>query len=295
MIGLGAKYLTAAGFGRYRITAASLGSLDLLGTWHWLNGVTKQAIMAAFGVDGAAVIAATNEYLNGIAAQGQAGLDKATALAGFINEDPMMVCSLGLEPQGVTMPVRWLVGDGLAIIDADFYPNQSTHVKCKADFHYGTDNPTVFGCRTNYINQNVNAYYIADTGSADIFNLGFGNQIVAATGTAQDPAFKGVHIFEVENKVFKLDGVAKATSTAPSFTATRTFCVPGYNDGYADRGYMPAALPIAFCEVEGIAHMIPCKHNGENGMYDIERMRWFGNANTSGSFTIPDISYTPTP
>ena len=32
MIGLGSQYLTAAGFGKYRITAASLGNLDLLGT-----------------------------------------------------------------------------------------------------------------------------------------------------------------------------------------------------------------------------------------------------------------------
>jgi len=82
MICLGAKYLTAAGFGRYRITAASLGSLDLLGTLGWLMPATKQAIMDAFGVDGPAVIAATNEYLNGIAASDKA---KATALAANFN------------------------------------------------------------------------------------------------------------------------------------------------------------------------------------------------------------------
>jgi len=96
MIGKGAQYLTAAGFGRYRITAASLGSLDLLGTFQWLTAATKQAIMDAFGVDGTAVIRATNDYLNGIAASDMA---KATALAGFINEDPMMVCSLVETPK----------------------------------------------------------------------------------------------------------------------------------------------------------------------------------------------------
>ena len=88
MIGLGAKYLKAAGFGRYRITAASLGNLDLLGTWRWLTQATQQAILGAFGVtDGMAVINATNDYLNGIAAS---DMDKATALAGFINEWPYM-------------------------------------------------------------------------------------------------------------------------------------------------------------------------------------------------------------
>ena len=85
MIGLGAKYLTAAGFGRYRITAASLGSNLMF--WDWLLYATKQTIMDAFGVDGTAVIAATNEYLNGIA-QTQ-GRQAAQAMADYINAYPL--------------------------------------------------------------------------------------------------------------------------------------------------------------------------------------------------------------
>ena len=114
MIGLGSQYLTAAGFGRYKITAASLGNLDLLG---WLSHAAKQAILGAFGDDGWAVIKATNAYLNGIAASDR---DKATALAGFINEDPMMVCSLGLEPELTTlpsMPIRLMDNNGTAYIN----------------------------------------------------------------------------------------------------------------------------------------------------------------------------------
>lgn len=72
----------------------------------WLTVAAQKAIRGAFGQrDGTAVINATNAYLDGIAASDR---DKATALAGFINEDPMMVCSLGLEVQGVTMPIRKL-------------------------------------------------------------------------------------------------------------------------------------------------------------------------------------------
>ena len=107
MIGKGAQYLTAAGFGRYRITAASLGRSWILDLG-WLKWQTRQAIMDAFGVDGPAVIAATNEYLNGIAASDKA---KATALASYINEDPMMVCSLPMSeylPSGFVMPVRYI-------------------------------------------------------------------------------------------------------------------------------------------------------------------------------------------
>lgn len=143
MIGLGAKYLQAAGYGRYRITAASLGSLDLLGTL-WLKDATRQAIRAAFGADGTAVIAATNNYLNALAAQGQAGRDKATALDGFINEDPMMVCSLGLEPQGVTMPVRWLVADGYSYIKTGVYPNMNTGFEGDAIFLDVSNNYTAY-------------------------------------------------------------------------------------------------------------------------------------------------------
>ena len=119
MISKGTQYLSAAGFGNIRVTAASMGSLDILGTWRWLNGATQRAIRGAFGArDGAAVINATNAYLNALAAQGAAGKSKATALADLINEDPMMVCSLGLEVQLSIggMPIRWLYNGGSAYL-----------------------------------------------------------------------------------------------------------------------------------------------------------------------------------
>ena len=122
MIGLGSQYLTAAGFGRYRITAASLGNL-FYRLSSWLMNATMQAILGAFGDDGMAAINATNEYLNGIAASDR---DKATALAGFINEDPMMVCSLGLEVQGVTMPIRCVVGGSGKYFNLGIVPNSNT-------------------------------------------------------------------------------------------------------------------------------------------------------------------------
>lgn len=71
----------------------------------WLTVAAAQAILGAFGQrDGWAVIRATNAYLTQLAASGQAGKDKATALAALINEDPMMVCSLGLEVQLTVLP-----------------------------------------------------------------------------------------------------------------------------------------------------------------------------------------------
>ena len=82
MISKGTQYLSAAGFGNIRVTAASMGSLDILGTFGWLKPATMQAIIGAFGADGAAVIAATNAYLNALAATDRT---KATALADVLN------------------------------------------------------------------------------------------------------------------------------------------------------------------------------------------------------------------
>ena len=128
MIGKGAQYLTAAGFGRYRITAASLGSLDLLGTFQWLTVATKQAIMDAFGVDGPAVIAATNEYLNGIAASDKA---KATALAGFINTYPYYAGVTG----GIYQQVLYINTTGSQYINSEFriHNNYKITTDCRLD------------------------------------------------------------------------------------------------------------------------------------------------------------------
>lgn len=97
------------GGGAVRLTNIIRGAQVVFGGLYpdvknWLEKATKAAILAAFGQDdGYAVIGATNAYLNTLTATDPT---KASALAGFINEDPMMVCSLGLQPQGVTMPIR---------------------------------------------------------------------------------------------------------------------------------------------------------------------------------------------
>lgn len=83
----------------------------------WLYQPTKAAIVGAFGVsDGTAVIKATSQYLNQLAASDR---DKATALAGFINaycptypEMIEQVCWLGFK--------HGIKGDGRALIDTNF-------------------------------------------------------------------------------------------------------------------------------------------------------------------------------
>ena len=86
MISKGTQYLSAAGFGNIRVTAASMGSALVF--WDWLLYATKQAILGAFGAtDGAAVINATNAYLNQLAAT--QGKQAAQAMADYINAYPL--------------------------------------------------------------------------------------------------------------------------------------------------------------------------------------------------------------
>ena len=103
MIGFNGTYLKHASLGNTRVTAAAIGGQWVMGGW--LKGATQQAIIAAFGAEeGIAVILRTNDYLNAIAAN---DTTRAQQLAIFINEDPMLVCSL-VE----TSKTRWLVAGG---------------------------------------------------------------------------------------------------------------------------------------------------------------------------------------
>lgn len=80
------------GGGAVRLTNIIRGAQVVFGglkpSFAWLTKATKAAILGAFGqTDGKAVIKATNAYLNALASTDQ---NKASALAGFINEDPML-------------------------------------------------------------------------------------------------------------------------------------------------------------------------------------------------------------
>jgi len=207
MIGLGAKYLTAAGFGRYRITAASLGNLDLLGTWRWLSQATLQAILGAFGqTDGKAVINATNAYLTQLAASDR---DKATALAALINEDPMMVCSLGLSVEGVTMPIRWLVGDGNTHIVSGVKSLPTTTAKCKVLYNSSNSiRMDLFGARSD--GENQYAFYVSyneDWGSVRM-------RYINGSNTQGNIVLNnGMHEIELRPNQFICDGTTYSAGT----------------------------------------------------------------------------------
>lgn len=89
MITHNGTYLPFATHHGMPIVAATMGGKMVIRTW--LLSATQQAIVAAFGAEGTEVIAKTNDYLNRIATTDP---QRALQISGFINEDPMLVCSL---------------------------------------------------------------------------------------------------------------------------------------------------------------------------------------------------------
>ena len=293
MIGLGAKYLTAAGFGRYRITAASLGSNRIMPVW--LFGATKQAIMAAFGVDGTAVIAATNEYLNGIAASDKA---KATALAGFINEDPMMVCSLGLSVEGVSLPIYGVKGDGTAYMNLNVVLNQDDVVSVFTKPTVGNTAEFIFGSRESIGSRMY--YYIYCNGNNKNISYCYNNN--AIYGITSDVDI--IREMKMEDGKCYSNGTLVATLTKSAFTTPSVaYLFSAYANGSVHS--MRYKGVIGHCIIEGKRFLVPwtlkearpaakcypqrASAVGTIGMMDIENDIFYINEG-SGSFTKATVN-----
>lgn len=238
----------------------------------WLEGATNAAILAAFGqTDGKAVINATNRYLTALAATDPT---KAQALAGFINEDPMMVCSLELEVEGVTMPVRWLVGNGnFFSLPRAFAATDTIHYVCKGQLSTGarTGGSGTPGLIIQHIIGSIGIRYyngswntIRGTLSAD-----------TVCDCTWNMATKKVTI--------------AGDSTERNFNYTIISSIPNM----ASTDNVPVS--IALYEISSDYKLVPCKHKVEGvdkvGMLDIVNMVYYPSVAADAS--IPDISYTP--
>ena len=276
MITHNGKYLSVATHHGMPIYAATMGGKMVIS---WLLPHTLQAIVAAFGAEGTEVIAKTNDYLNQIATTDP---QRALLLAGFINEDPLLVCSL-VE----TSKVRTLVGDGKAYVKLRNVGRMSDTYEMKFKYNVGGSYRAwgVFG-QSSYTPINMSLTYSqgisvrwANNGDQQIDNL------APLTSTAW-------HTLKIENGYVTFDGVNKGRSA-------------GHKDGFVINYPMylftinPAnTTPTATMngcfeyykhtsqEGEVMEHCVPCHHGNESGMLDIISGTFYPNANTEGSFTI---------
>ena len=233
----------------------------------YLSPAAIADITAAFGAEAAQVISRTKKYLSAIA---RTDTTRAQQLALFINEDPLLVCSL-VE----TSKTRWLVGDGNAYI--------ITELTASADSEYETkvipstkQNATyfaLFGCgyeHTTYIGSNQvnhNGKY------GDVFN--------ECKNAVEITIKLGSYGFILN------DGEPRVLSN--SYNAQiggRNMWIFHANIG---NGAIWTGFMAYYKQTKGgsqYADLIPYNNGTECGMLDLVTYTFYPNANTSGQFTI---------
>ena len=208
------------------------------------------------------------------------------ALVPFINEDPMLVYSL-IDGLG---KIRLLVGDGVASIITDLQPFQGVKYSTKVKFY----TKTVPGSTSSYSSicgwrngTNSNCYlYIAEAGTF----ASYGTTSETNTGSLTLP-LNTILDFSFENGTAKLGSTTKTWSRSTGgFTNQSNFKIFGVSNTNANAQMYGeiSDIPVQNNSNENVAYFAPCKHNGEWGMLDVVALKWWGNSNTEGSFTISE-------
>lgn len=278
MIGFNGTYLPAASHGNMRITAASIGGQWVIAPWH-IATATHQAIIAAFGAEeGIAVITKTNDYLNAIDATDPT---RAQQLADFINEDPLLVCSL-VE----TSKVRTLDGDGKAYINTGIYAETNT----------GFDVSLITTDNNNNTCGMLSGSSIGNDAGLELYYWNrvwiiiSNNTIVTDVPVVVGNQYRIIRLGEdwsvYENGAEKANGT-KAMVTYTSNTPIFLYCLNrGNSVSYKGK---PKYIYAIIKQYGGsdIAHFIPMQRtDGTCGMLDIISYTFYPNAITEGTFTI---------
>jgi hypothetical protein len=253
------------------IYAATMGGKMVIGVS--LLPATKQAIVAAFGAEGTEVIAKTNDYLNRIALTDP---QRALQISGFINEDPLLVCSL-VE----TSKTRWLVGDGKAYVDTGVIPTDATLYEIVGSIN-PTSNSSLLGL---HIGSNIYNYIAGYLTNAQfkgfVVNWGTGTHFQEA-GVKDANLHR--HKFDRITGEYNVDdnSVILTVGATASTDTLKLFANSPYNNRCSGN--------VVECKMSNgttpIREMYPFIRNGENGMLDIISGTFHPNANTAGEFTI---------
>ena len=271
MIGFNGTYLPAATHHGMRITAAALG-----GQWVmklWLMTATQQAIVAAFGsAEGTQVIKATNDYLNAIAATDHA---RAQQLADFIQEDPLLVCSL-VE----TSKVRYCESSGMAYFLVDgVYGSDKLVTESKFAYLSGYTFPAVFGCASS---GETNRYTIHSNSGGT--NVGFRITGLSVNSATTPEAWNEV---KISKDGCYCNGTLLGKFTYTFKVANNMGVFLEHQDTIQNTRFANARIEyLKFTDEDISVHLLPFTRNGENGMLDIISGTFYPNANTQGQFTI---------
>ena len=272
MITHNGTYLLHATHHGMPIVAATMGGKMVFGG-KWLPSATLQAIVAAFGAEGTEVIAKTNDYLNRIATTDP---QRALLLAGFINEDPMLVCSL-VE----TSKTRWLDNGGTyAYIDTGLTTDKNCqYMKASVKVQFFKTSGTYYMLANSTLNFNRNNQNIATGTIGNIYTFSTGEPLDIYVLASPSTSKKG----------FGVNGVEKiSTFDNPMPSAYKIFLFALGTDTLYSQTAERVTFAHAKIEKDGVMlrEMYPFIRNGVNGMLDIISGTFYPNANTEGSFTI---------
>lgn len=235
----------------------------------WLSFATEAAIKVVFGVEeGKTVITKTNDYLNQVALTDPA---RALLLTGFINEDPMLVCSL-IE----TSKTRLLLGSPNAYINTGYKPTGKTILE--ACYAVTTNNYSSLGSRLNYGNE--------------MFVIHNGPDIQFMSGS--QTMMTGLKTEVGKFYTFKLDAKGTAYVDEQMWNVD-TFYGNDYdiwlfsnnNSGVLHNAngaiYKYATI---YEDTQIVANFVPFVRNGQAGLINLMSGIFYPNANNSGTFTI---------
>jgi hypothetical protein len=229
--------------------------------------------MAAFGVDGTAVIRATNEYLNDIAASDKA---KATALAGFINNvDYMLVCSLPYETRPSCLPIRWIYGAGGQYFDSGIKPdvNCTTSLQFKVKTKNNTY-PYIFGA------DSTDRWAAWLDGSQ--MGLRIGNSSSSRPTISVPNSLGKPYILNIRDGVIKLNGEQKATYARTNLINYSIFIFGTSTQGNPTGNGAPMDGYISFTQINE-HYFVPILKEGSEQMIDLATGNY---ATKHGTFSI---------
>lgn len=192
-------------------------------------------------------------------------------------------------PPGVVLYER-LIGDGTAYIDTGFVPTESNLLGFEMAGRLVNKNTILFGtCNSSY-----SAGYVEVSANGTYLRVGLCgalNSITRITGNDIE-----VKCEQVGNNMvvdYSIDGVQGSLTTSNA-KATYNQSLPLFarriqRSGIA--GISPNGASLKFLKLFAMDGSLmynfhPCTYNGEAGMWDLVSNTFFGNANTSGSFSV---------
>ena len=288
MITHNGKYLPFATHHGMPIYAATMGGKMVFGS-KWLLPLTLQAIVAAFGAEGTDVIAKTNDYLNQIATTDP---QRAQRLANFINEDPMLVCSL-VE----TSKTRWLVFDGSkGYIDTGYLP-KSLHTRYEVGFIKLANN----GSWRPIINNESDIRFgiVCSSGSANEGRIWCGGSSNGAYGEANFVCNLNTYYEVIADKsgVVANGTITTISGTVQDATALYPACINARYLSATSTSSERSNFKLKYLRIleDDVVqrYFIPYNDNGTSVLLDAENGVIYRNAE-SGSFTIALTDKQPT-